>query len=181
MARECGGKATTRPNSMVRTGRHGRPRPARLHRQVVQPHPDLIDKYDPDPLYFDDGMNPLGEAGMNIFAHFYNANIQRHRGKLEAVSTPRACPNASRSGSSMTSSGDAATGRTVSMANRHLHRRMALSPLYRLSEREGSNHGAGRHRMQERQSAAEHPGAGRWHHRRTRSEIPRRHDAMDGH
>ncbi|MGA2617313.1 MAG: alpha-L-fucosidase [Thermoguttaceae bacterium] len=54
---------------------------------------DLIDKYDPDLLYFDDGMNPLGEAGMNIFAHFYNANIQRHDGKLEAVLNTKGMPN----------------------------------------------------------------------------------------
>ena len=53
---------------------------------------DLIDKYDPDLLYFDDGMNPLGEAGMNIFAHFYNANIPRHGGKLEAVLNTKGMP-----------------------------------------------------------------------------------------
>jgi len=53
---------------------------------------DLIDKYDPDLLYFDDGMNPLGDAGMNIFAHFYNANIQRHGGKLEAVLNTKGMP-----------------------------------------------------------------------------------------
>jgi alpha-L-fucosidase len=54
---------------------------------------DLIDKYDPDLLYFDDGMNPLGDAGMNIFAHFYNANLQRHGGKLEAVLNTKGMPN----------------------------------------------------------------------------------------
>jgi alpha-L-fucosidase len=53
---------------------------------------DLIDKYDPDLLYFDDGMNPLGDAGMNIFAHFYNVNMQRHNGKLEAVLNTKGMP-----------------------------------------------------------------------------------------
>ena len=38
-------------------------------------------------------MNPLGEAGMNIFAHFYNANIQRHGGKLEAVLNTKGMPS----------------------------------------------------------------------------------------
>jgi len=46
---------------------------------------DLLDKYHPDLLYFDDGDLPLGDAGKSIAAHFYNANRQWHNGKLEAV------------------------------------------------------------------------------------------------
>ena len=46
---------------------------------------DLIDKYDPDLLYFDNTELPLGQAGLDIAAHFYNANMKRHNGKLEAV------------------------------------------------------------------------------------------------
>jgi alpha-L-fucosidase len=47
---------------------------------------DLVDKYNPDLLYFDNiGDLPLGQAGLDIAAHFYNANKQRHDGKLEAV------------------------------------------------------------------------------------------------
>jgi len=30
---------------------------------------------------------------MNIFAHFYNANIQRHGGKIEAVLNTKGMPN----------------------------------------------------------------------------------------
>ena len=45
---------------------------------------ELIDKYDPDLLYFDNTGLPLGQAGLDIAAHFYNGNIRR-RGKLEAV------------------------------------------------------------------------------------------------
>jgi alpha-L-fucosidase len=46
---------------------------------------DLLDKYEPDLLYFDDHELPLGQAGLDIAAHLYNANIKRHGGKLEAV------------------------------------------------------------------------------------------------
>ena len=46
---------------------------------------DLLDKYQPDLLYFDNTELPLGQAGLDIAAHFYNANIKNHGGKLEAV------------------------------------------------------------------------------------------------
>lgn len=45
---------------------------------------ELIDKYDVDLIYFDNTGLPLGQAGLDIAAHFYNGNIKR-RGKLEAV------------------------------------------------------------------------------------------------
>ena len=45
---------------------------------------ELIDKYQPDLLYFDDTELPLGQAGLDIAAHFYNSNVKRH-GRLEAV------------------------------------------------------------------------------------------------
>jgi alpha-L-fucosidase len=47
---------------------------------------DLVDKYHPDLLYFDDiGQLPLGQAGLDMAAHYYNANIALHDGKLEGV------------------------------------------------------------------------------------------------
>jgi alpha-L-fucosidase len=47
---------------------------------------DLIEKYQPDLLYFDNtGDLPLGQAGLDITAHYYNANRQWHDGRLEAV------------------------------------------------------------------------------------------------
>jgi alpha-L-fucosidase len=49
---------------------------------------ELIDKYQPDMVYFDNTELPLGQAGLDIAAHYYNANI-RHRGKLEAVLTSK--------------------------------------------------------------------------------------------
>ncbi len=46
---------------------------------------ELVDRYNPDLLYFDDTELPLGQAGLDIAAHYYNANMKRHGGKLEAV------------------------------------------------------------------------------------------------
>jgi alpha-L-fucosidase len=49
---------------------------------------DLLDKYHPDLLYFDDSVLPLwpiSDAGLKIAAHFYNSNMALHNGKLEAV------------------------------------------------------------------------------------------------
>ncbi len=45
---------------------------------------DLVDSYQPDLLY-SDGSVPFGEYGRNLLAHYYNANMQQHNGKLEAV------------------------------------------------------------------------------------------------
>jgi len=50
---------------------------------------DLIDHYDPDFLYLDNTELPLGQAGLDIAAHFYNANLARHGGKLDAVLTAK--------------------------------------------------------------------------------------------
>jgi alpha-L-fucosidase len=46
---------------------------------------DLVDKYKPDLIYFDNTELPLGQAGLDITAHYYNSNITDHGGKLEAV------------------------------------------------------------------------------------------------
>ncbi len=49
---------------------------------------DLINRYKPDLIYFDDRALPLwpvSDAGLKIVAHFYNSNAMWHNGKLEAV------------------------------------------------------------------------------------------------
>lgn len=49
---------------------------------------DLIDKYKPDLLYFDDSVMPLNgvsDAGVNIAAHYYNASMKWHDGRNDAV------------------------------------------------------------------------------------------------
>jgi alpha-L-fucosidase len=45
---------------------------------------DLVDSYQPDLLY-SDGSLPFGRYGRELLAHFYNSNIQRLGGRLEAV------------------------------------------------------------------------------------------------
>jgi alpha-L-fucosidase len=49
---------------------------------------DLIDQYHPDLLAFDDTGMPLqnvSDVGLRLAAHYYNANMPRHGGRLEAV------------------------------------------------------------------------------------------------
>ncbi len=49
---------------------------------------ELINKYHPDLIYFDDTILPLypvSDAGMKIAAHFYNSSMAWNGGKLEAV------------------------------------------------------------------------------------------------
>ena len=53
---------------------------------------DLIDQHDPDLMYFDNPRVPLGWAGMNLAAYFYNHNIATHGGKLEAVLNGKEMP-----------------------------------------------------------------------------------------
>jgi alpha-L-fucosidase len=51
---------------------------------------DLLDKYQPDLLYFDDTVLPIyptSDIGLRIAAYFYNTNLARNRGRLEAVMT----------------------------------------------------------------------------------------------
>ena len=45
---------------------------------------DLVDRYQPDLVYFDDTGLPLGEYGLAAVAHSYNQSITRH-GKLDVV------------------------------------------------------------------------------------------------
>jgi alpha-L-fucosidase len=46
---------------------------------------DLVDKYRPDLLYFDNiGELPLGQAGLDLAAHFYNASVKAN-GAVDAV------------------------------------------------------------------------------------------------
>ncbi len=49
---------------------------------------DVINKYNPDLLYFDDTalpFYPIDDAGLKIAAHFYNKSLKDHKGKMRAV------------------------------------------------------------------------------------------------
>jgi alpha-L-fucosidase len=50
---------------------------------------DLVDKYHPDLLYFDNTKLPLEQYGIDMVAHYYNANMKWNKGKLEAVVTTK--------------------------------------------------------------------------------------------
>ncbi|WP_343517679.1 alpha-L-fucosidase [Sphingomonas sp.] len=56
---------------------------------------DLIDSYQPDLLYFDNFDLPLGQAGLDITAYFYNSSHKRH-GKLDVVVNAKNMPEARR-------------------------------------------------------------------------------------
>ncbi|WP_457447806.1 alpha-L-fucosidase [Roseateles sp. P5_E4] len=59
---------------------------------------DLIDSYRPDLVYFDNSRLPLGQAGLDIAAHYYNASMAWHGGKLEAVLNAKEIPHEWRAG-----------------------------------------------------------------------------------
>jgi alpha-L-fucosidase len=59
---------------------------------------DLIDSYRPDLVYFDDTGLPLGQAGLDVTAHYYNASMQWHGGRLEAVVNAKQLPPERRAG-----------------------------------------------------------------------------------
>jgi alpha-L-fucosidase len=49
---------------------------------------DLINKYHPDLVYYDDDalpLYPISDAGLKLAAHLYNSNMKLHGGRLEAV------------------------------------------------------------------------------------------------
>lgn len=49
---------------------------------------DMINKYHPDLLYFDDSVlpfYPINDTGLKVVSHYYNQNMRLHNGKLDAV------------------------------------------------------------------------------------------------
>lgn len=47
---------------------------------------ELIDNYQPDLLYSDSGL-PFGDVGRTMIAHFYNQDMTKNNGKLDAIYT----------------------------------------------------------------------------------------------
>jgi len=58
---------------------------------------DLVDNYQPDLLYFDGGV-PFDQVGRRMVAYFYNENMRRHGGRLEAVLNIKHWPDGSHGG-----------------------------------------------------------------------------------
>jgi alpha-L-fucosidase len=46
---------------------------------------ELVDKYQPDVLYFDTNELPLGQAGLDVVAHYYNLSAARNGGRADVV------------------------------------------------------------------------------------------------
>ena len=91
---------------------------------------DLVHKYRPDLLYFDDSVLPLnnqpGNYGLKIAADFYNASIQEH-GRNEAVMNTKGLDRDQRKCLVRDiERGQERHHRPLSVADRHLHRRLAL-------------------------------------------------------
>lgn len=54
---------------------------------------DLIDQHDPDLLYFDNTLFPLGWGGMSIAAYYYNNNLKTRGGKMEGILNVKGVPD----------------------------------------------------------------------------------------
>ncbi len=54
---------------------------------------DLIDQHHPDLLYFDNSLFPLGWAGMNLGAYYYNQSAAKNGGKVDVVATVKDVPD----------------------------------------------------------------------------------------
>ena len=87
---------------------------------------DLIDQHNPDLLYFDNALLPLGWGGMNVGAYFYNHNLKTH-GKMEAVLNVKNVPDklAKAGGSRLRTEADE-RNHALRVAIGDLHRGMAL-------------------------------------------------------
>jgi alpha-L-fucosidase len=53
---------------------------------------DLIDQHNPDLLYFDNSLLPLGWGGMNIGAYFYNHSLMTNNFRMQAVMNIKEVP-----------------------------------------------------------------------------------------
>jgi len=73
------------------------PDPAFVERWTLRCR-ELIDRYRPDMLYFDNHDLPLGQAGLDIAAYFLNRNMGWNGGRLEGVVTAKELPPQRRMG-----------------------------------------------------------------------------------
>ncbi len=71
-------------NEPFRWGRSWYAKNPAWHQQWFNRITDLLDNYQPDFLYTDGGL-PFEQVGRTMLANFYNSNIARHGGRLDAV------------------------------------------------------------------------------------------------
>ena len=121
---------------------------------------DLIDQHDPDLLYFDNSLVPLGWGGMNIGAYFYNHNLQTHGGKMEAVLNGKQVPD------------------RIAKALVADYERGLTSEIMPYAWQSETCIGDW-HRKQERHVRPEHTGQARWNRRQQRSRCTRWNHRVD--
>ena len=106
---------------------------------------DLIDTYRPDLLMFDDDDLPFGETGLRLAAHFYNANMQWHNGRNEAVINTRISQQRHmKAVVHMLERRRPGPAGTVRLGNSNVHWRMALQAQRKLQDCRGRRSAAGR-------------------------------------
>ena len=117
---------------------------------------DLVDNYQPDLLYTDGGI-PSRNTARAWSRIIYNLNAKLHGGKVEAVYTSKRRGLRDRH---LRLRHRARRGRwhlAESLADRHLHRRLALQARHQVQDAEDGDRHAVRHRQPQRQSDAEFP------------------------
>jgi alpha-L-fucosidase len=146
---------------------------------------DLIDSYKPDLVYIDNYGLPLGQAGLDIAAHYYNASMAWHGGKLEAVLNAKVMPAEWRAGVVEDVERGFREGieplpwqTDTCIGDWHYNRGAVRQPRLQVGRQRHPPPGG--HRLQERQPAAVGPDARRRHHRCRRAQDPGRHRRMDG-
>ena len=100
--------------------------------ELVPAARDLLDRYKPDLFYLDNTELPMGQAGLDIAAHYYNSSIRDHgtasvrAHREEAASARGWCLYARHRARRI------ARLAIAPLANLHVHRRLALQTRYRI-------------------------------------------------
>jgi len=110
-----------------------------FHGKMVPALPGLVDKYRPDLLYFDNFALPLGQTGLDIAAHYYNASRAWHDGRPEAVLNIKGVSPERRGAVIDDIERGVAEASGPPPGRRHLHRLLALRParLHRAQVQDG--------------------------------------------
>jgi hypothetical protein len=122
------------------------------------------------PTFHCDGPIPFGDLGLGMLAHLYNQRAAKRGGVTDAIYTSKRREDPSRAPASSTSSAASSMQSAASVADRHVHRRLALQTRHHLQVREDHRRSARRHRQPQRQPDAELPAAEQRHAGRRRAE-----------